>query len=122
MYGLFASIPRLIVLLFLIFESSGIVVGQPPAPDGMVYVSGGEFNFLVYNRWREGLNNEQFEMGPLGQWYVTEKVVNLPAYFIDKTEVTNTQFNEFLKAAGYTPLHKNNFLKHWKGDRHPQTS
>jgi len=81
----------------------------------MVYVPGGEFNFLVYNRWREGLNNEQFEMGPLGQWYVTEKVVNLPAYFTDKTEVTNAQFNEFLKAAGYTPLHKNNFLKHWKG-------
>jgi formylglycine-generating enzyme required for sulfatase activity len=85
----------------------------------MVYVPGGEFQFLVYNRWREGLNNEQFEMGPLGQWYVTEKVVNLKPYFIDKTEVTNAQFKKFLDASGYKPEYDNNFLKHWKGGTYP---
>jgi len=113
MSRLFASVIKIFIILFFIIDSSYFVLGQPSAPPGMVYVPGGEFHFLVYNRWREGLNNEQFEMGPLGQWYVTDKVVNLQEYFIDKTEVTNEQFKEFLDATGYKPDHNNSFLKHW---------
>ena len=67
MSKLFASIPNRLFLLFCVFYTVSNLLGQPPAPEGMVYVPGEDFNFLVYNRWREGLNNEQFEMGPLGQ-------------------------------------------------------
>ena len=117
MSRLFASVIKLFLFLFILFESSELVIGQPSAPEGMVYVPGGEFHFLVYNRWREGLNNEQFEMGPLGQWYVTDKVVNFPEYFIDKTEVTNADFKKFIDATGYKPIHSNSFLKHWVNTR-----
>ena len=113
MSRLFASVSKIFIILFFIFEFSGLVLGQSSAPPGMVYVPGGEFHFLVYNRWREGLSNEQFEMGPLGQWYVTDKTVNLTGYFIDLTEVSNAQFKEFLDATKYIPLHDDNFLKHW---------
>ncbi|MGH7452471.1 MAG: hypothetical protein ACRENG_14080, partial [bacterium] len=58
---------------------------QPKAPEGMVYVPEGEFHFLQFNRWREGLNLEKFETGPLGQFYVTEKATQLEPFFIDKT-------------------------------------
>jgi len=35
------------------------------------------------------------------------------AYAIDLTPVTNLEYEEFLKATGYEPRHKENFLKHW---------
>jgi formylglycine-generating enzyme required for sulfatase activity len=115
MSRLFGSILKLTILLFLFLDLSGLAMAQPSTPEGMVYVPGGEFHFLVYNRWREGLNNEQFEMGPLGQWYITEKTVLLKPYFMDKTEVTNAEFKKFLDATGYKPQHQNSFLKHWEG-------
>ena len=114
MLRLFESVLKFSFMLVVFLNPFGLVFGQPPTPEGMTYIQGGEFHFLVYNRWREGLNNEQFEMGPLGQWYVTENVVQLKSYFIDKTEVSNAQFKEFLDATGYKPRYDNNFLKHWE--------
>jgi formylglycine-generating enzyme required for sulfatase activity len=120
MFRLFASILNIFIIISVFIDSPRSAFGQPALPEGMVYIPGGEFHFLVYNRWREGLNNEKFEMGPLGQWYVTEKVVNLKPFFIDKTEVTNAQFKKFLDVSGYKPQHSNNFLKHWKGGMYPE--
>jgi formylglycine-generating enzyme required for sulfatase activity len=85
----------------------------------MVYVPGGEFHFETFNRWREGLSDETFEMGPLGQWYVTEKVVELAPFFVDRTEVTNNQFKEFLEETGYQPRFRDNFLRHWENGSVP---
>lgn len=119
MFRLFASILKGFFVVLLVISSIELLHAQPTPPEGMVYIPGGEFHFLVYNRWREGLNNEQFEMGPLGQWYVTDEVVNLNSYFIDKTEVTNAQFKKFLDASGYKPEHDINFLKHWEGGIYP---
>jgi len=42
-----------------------------------------------------------------------EKEVDLSAYAIDLTPVTNAQYAEFLTRSGYRPRHKENFLKHW---------
>jgi len=41
-------------------------------------------------------------------------------FFIDETEVTNAQFNEFLAESGYRPKHEKNFLKHWPNGKMPQ--
>ena len=37
----------------------------------------------------------------------------LSAYAIDLTPVTNAEYEKFLKASGYKPRQKKNFLKHW---------
>jgi formylglycine-generating enzyme required for sulfatase activity len=59
---------------------------QPPPPEGMVLVPAGNFT-----------------MGP-DPAVVAEPVhpVYLDAFYIDKYEVTNTQFKEFIDAGGYT--------------------
>ena len=41
------------------------------------------------------------------------KHVSLTDYLIDMTPVTNAQYHEFLRASGYEPRHRQNFLKHW---------
>ena len=106
--------------IFLLSLVLGTAVTQPSPPEGMVYVPGGQFFFQTFNRWREGLNNERFEMGPIGQWYVTEKAVQIEPFFIDRTEVTNAQFKKFLDATGYTPRFNDNFLRHWKDGTYPK--
>ncbi len=44
---------------------------------------------------------------------------DLPAYFIDRHEVTNAEFEEFLRESGYAPRDATNFLKHWGGSSPP---
>ncbi len=46
--------------------------------------------------------------------------VRLSRYAIDLTPVTNQQFSDFLKASGYHPGHRENFLKHWKQGAPPE--
>jgi len=41
------------------------------------------------------------------------KALNLDAYAIDITAVTNIMFFKFIKESGYKPKHAENFLKHW---------
>jgi formylglycine-generating enzyme required for sulfatase activity len=101
----------------LVFSVS-LAAAQPPPP-GMVAVPGGEFQFKVFNRWREGVALERFEIGPLGQFYVTDTKVRLAPFFIDRTEVTNEQFKKFLDASGYRPQFPDNFLRHWKNGTYP---
>lgn len=42
-----------------------------------------------------------------------ERRVDLRRFAIDLTPVTNAQFADFLKASGYRPRHRTNFLRHW---------
>jgi len=48
-----------------------------------------------------------------------EQQVKLSAYAIDLTPVTNAEFETFLKASGYQPRQKKNFLMHWVNGRPP---
>ncbi|OHD54387.1 MAG: hypothetical protein A2096_14985 [Spirochaetes bacterium GWF1_41_5] len=41
------------------------------------------------------------------------KTIIQNTYFMDKTEVTNRQYHEFLQSADYCPADLTNFLKHW---------
>ena len=40
-------------------------------------------------------------------------------FFMDRTPVTNAAFAEFLKASGYAPADRSNFLLHWIDGRPP---
>lgn len=58
---------------------------------------------------------------PLGfhDTLLEEVKVDLSAYAIDLTPVTNSAYETFLKASGYRPRHKKNFLKHWIDGKPP---
>ncbi|HLN71679.1 MAG: formylglycine-generating enzyme family protein [Methylococcaceae bacterium] len=45
--------------------------------------------------------------------------VNLSAFLMDETPVTNAQYQQFLKATGYVPRIMDNFLKHWQDAKIP---
>lgn len=42
-----------------------------------------------------------------------EKRLEMKSFLIDKTEVTNAEYKEFIDAAGYKPQVMKNFLQHW---------
>jgi formylglycine-generating enzyme required for sulfatase activity len=48
-----------------------------------------------------------------------EEQVELSAYAIDLTPVTNAEYEKFLEASGYTPRIQHNFLKHWVDGKPP---
>ena len=39
--------------------------------------------------------------------------ITLPDFFIDEAQVTNAEYDRFLKASRYRPAHTHNFLEHW---------
>jgi len=79
-------------------------------PEGMVAIGGGEVRIEVTFRKRE-----------FGTYETPRKrTATLPPYAIDATPVTNREFAAFLKATGYEPRHKKNFLKHWVDGRPPK--
>ena len=47
------------------------------------------------------------------------KTVNIPSFYMDKYPVTNRKFALFLKATGYRPSDRKNFLKHWVDGKIP---
>ncbi|HET9961809.1 MAG TPA: SUMF1/EgtB/PvdO family nonheme iron enzyme [Nitrospiraceae bacterium] len=48
-----------------------------------------------------------------------ERAATVGPLAIDLTLVTNRQFEEFIRLAGYEPRHPDNFLKHWVDGRPP---
>ena len=68
-----------------------LVPGPAPAPEGMVWIPGGEFS----------MGSEDPMMGqdarPVHRVYVD-------AFWMDETEVTNEQFAAFVKATGYVTV------------------
>lgn len=43
----------------------------------------------------------------------------IPAFFIDKTPVTNSEFKQFLDSSHYKPADPHNFLRDWHGGDYP---
>jgi len=87
------------------------------APEGMVAIPGGEFDFAVGGIEIEGQtwagNDVQYP------WESTprrghRRRMQLKPYFIDRTPVTNAQFRAFLQASGWQPHDPHNFLRHWR--------
>jgi len=92
------------------------------APEGMVRVPGGDFNFRVQGTEIEGEDKAGVDVQY--PWEDTprrfhEKQMKIAAFFIDKLPVTNAQFKQFLSAAHYAPKDTINFLRDWKSGTFP---
>jgi formylglycine-generating enzyme len=75
---------------------------EPPpekAPRGMVWIPGGEFSMGA---------QDPPDMGMVGMQATTDSRpihrVYVDGFFMDKTDVTNGQFREFIKATGYVTI------------------
>jgi formylglycine-generating enzyme required for sulfatase activity len=89
-------------------------------PPGMVRIPGAAVTMHIEMRVREcGFYDSappaQHVLASSYEWRVQsfEKPVALPPFAIDLTPVTNLQYTIFLKATGYRPRQRENFLKHW---------
>lgn len=90
-----------------------------PEPEGMVFIKGTNFHYVQRNRVREGMEVLPMKVDPLGVAYVEDYWIDLDDYYIDKTEVTNKQYKDFLDATQYRPKDPMNFLKHWTNGEYP---
>jgi len=94
---------------------------QPP--EGMLPIPGAsEFVFAVHGIEIEGGDDigvdVQYPWEDSPRRYHAQKIAIRP-FYMDKYPVTNRQFAEFLKAAGYQPADAHNFLKDWKDGKYP---
>ncbi|MEO3973188.1 SUMF1/EgtB/PvdO family nonheme iron enzyme [Streptomyces sp. CAU 1734] len=72
-----------------------------PAEFGMIRIPAGDFVMGTSDRGRAML---RAQLGLEGAWTYSEspeRRVSLPSYFIDRTPVTNAEFDAFVRATGY---------------------
>ncbi len=100
-------------------------------PPGMVRVSGATFYMRLthevpeYNCYPdpgtppEKLKHflEAYDYGETMQHNIGP--ITLPDFCIDEAQVTNAEYERFLRATGYRPRHRENFLKHWPNGQMP---
>lgn len=90
------------VLIFLIFNF-GLLFGCSKPPSDMVYVPKGEF-IMGSDEVDKDAKAQQY--GERKPWYANEKPkrkVYLKGFYIDKYEVTNVLYADFVKAANHNP-------------------
>lgn len=107
-----------IVLPLLIL--TGLIYAQTNGNENMVLVPGGEFTKKVEYRWREGLTLDSLITDDAGVRYRSTTIESVSAFYIDKTEVTNKQYKQFIEGSGYKPKFLENYLKHWNNDTYPK--
>ncbi|MBN2375332.1 MAG: SUMF1/EgtB/PvdO family nonheme iron enzyme [Sedimentisphaerales bacterium] len=113
-------------------RTSHAASNQPPS--GMVYIPGQLVHLKIQHPKREcgcypdpGTKpsewHKYFSWGlgkaASGDYLLHDYNVRVKGYFIDKTEVTNAQYKQFMDETGYRPRHSVNFLKHWPEGRIP---
>jgi formylglycine-generating enzyme required for sulfatase activity len=92
------------------------------APDRMVRIEAGDFDFKVEGIEIEGSDDVGVDVQY--PWEDTprrfhEHQMHLKAFYIDKYPVTNAEFKKFLDATHYQPADDLNFLKDWKASTYP---
>ncbi|WP_326538395.1 SUMF1/EgtB/PvdO family nonheme iron enzyme [Pseudorhodoferax sp.] len=97
-------------------------VPRMQAPDGMVEIPAGEFEFVVGGVEIEGQTWAGLDVQY--PWETTPRRQHrrrfvMKRFFIDRTPVTNAQFKAFVDASGYRPADGHNFLRHWAGGAPP---
>ena len=100
--------------------STSCIFSQVENRKKMVLVPGGEFTKKVEYRWREGLTLDSLIISDTGVRYRSITTEILTPFYLDKTEVTNKQFKQFIKDSGYKPKFPKNYLKHWKNGTYPR--
>jgi gamma-glutamyl hercynylcysteine S-oxide synthase len=92
------------------------------APEGMLKISQGEFEFEVSGIEIEGGNEVgvdvqyPWEDSPRRQH---RRSMHIKPLYVDKYPVTNADFKKFLDAARYHPKDDHNFLRDWKNGTYP---
>ena len=93
------------------------------APEGMVKISGGDFDFKVEGTEIEGHDDAgvdvQYPWEPNARRFHQHRMTVKP-FFMDTYPVTNKKFKTFLDATRYHPTDDLNFLKDWKNGVYPQ--
>ncbi|HEY3413976.1 MAG TPA: SUMF1/EgtB/PvdO family nonheme iron enzyme [Armatimonadota bacterium] len=92
------------------------------APDGMVLIPGGPFDFRVSGVEIEG--SDEFGIDVQYPWEDAPRrdhvhQFQMAPFYIDRTPVTNAQFKRFVDAARYKPGDAHNFLRHWIDGSYP---
>jgi len=87
------------------------------APEGMVQIPGGDFDFKVQGVEIEGDASPYVDVQYA--WENSprrfhEHPMHVAPFFIDKYPVTNAQFKKFLDATHYAPRDATNFLRDWQ--------
>ncbi len=72
------------------------------ANDSMILIPAGEFTYGLTPKQVQSLTEKYGEEG-INAYFLKSRVVKLKAYYIDKYEVTNRQYNEFLVATKRRP-------------------
>jgi gamma-glutamyl hercynylcysteine S-oxide synthase len=96
---------------------------KPAAASGeMLRIPAGIFDFEVSGIMIEGGNETGVDLQY--SWEDSprrhhSRVMELPAYYIDRYPVTNVQFHKFLEATRYRPRDDHNFLKDWHAGSYP---
>ncbi|MGH8027535.1 MAG: formylglycine-generating enzyme family protein [Pseudoxanthomonas sp.] len=86
------------------------------APEGMVAIPAGEFDFVVGGIEVEGQTWDGVDFQY--PWESSarrghRKLMRMRSFHIDRTPVTNAQFKRFIDRSGYRPRDSHNFLRHW---------
>ena len=93
------------------------------APNGMVQIAGGDFNFKVDGIEIEGSNDlgvdvqYPWENSPRR---FHEHLMQMKPFYVDIYPVTNLEFKRFLDATHYHPKDDANFLKDWVSGSFPR--
>lgn len=86
------------------------------APEGMVEIPAGPFDFVVGGVEIEGQEwdgvDVQYPWEPSARRRHRRRMA-MRRFFIDRSNVTNAQFLEFVSTSGYRPRDEHNFLRHW---------
>jgi len=87
------------------------------APEGMVEIPAGDFEFVVKGVEIEGQDwdgvDVQYPWEPSARRSHRRRIA-MRRFFIDRCNVSNAQFRQFLDASGYAPRDPHNFLRHWR--------
>jgi len=105
------------------------IVDIPPtkpaasAPEGMLAIPEGDFNFILSGTEVEGNNQSGVDVQMPGEDTPRRDHLlrmHLKAFYIDRTPVTNAQFAKFLDATHYHPRDDHNFLRDWRNGKYPE--
>lgn len=95
----------MILVIAVLFHHPGLAKEEQHAAieEHMVLIPAGEF-IMGSNKVETAKKLERFDSAK--PWYLDEhpeQKINLPAYYIDKYEVTNKRYREYVKKAKYSP-------------------
>ena len=93
------------------------------APEGMVQIPRGTFNFRVCGH-RDRRRRSEIGVDVQYPWEDSPRrdhihTMEIAPFYIDRYPVTNEQFKKFLDATHYHPEDDHNFLRDWKNGTYP---